>query len=73
VVGWHFEQEHAQLNSEQFPESSDALSDALGRRCCLDSDQAKAQQSLALRWSENLYSTFFSPSQSTTQLPIERL
>lgn len=73
LSGWHFEQEYAQLNSEQLQSFLDALSDALGEDVALiQLDQAKAHQSLALRWSENLI-PIFQPAHSPQLNPIERL
>jgi len=73
LSGWHFQQEHAHLNSEHFQSFLDGLSAALGDDIALiQLDQAKAHQALALRWSENLI-PIFQPAHSPELNPIERL
>jgi hypothetical protein len=72
LSGWHFEQEYAQLNSEQFQSFLDALSAALGEDIALiQLDQAKAHQAQSLRWAENLI-PILQPAHSPELNPSER-
>jgi len=70
--GWHFEQEYSHLNSEQFQNFLNALSQALGDDIALiQLDQAKAHQALSLQWPENLIPVL-QPSPSPELNPAER-
>ncbi|NJR63998.1 MAG: IS630 family transposase [Cyanobacteria bacterium CRU_2_1] len=71
-TGWHFEQEYDHLNSTHFQSFLDGLSEALGDDIAvIQLGQAKADQALALRWSENLI-PIFQPAHSPELNPIER-
>lgn len=72
VSGWHFEQEYAALNSEQFQEFLDAVSAALGEDMALmQLDQAQAHQAGSLRWPENVI-PILQPAHAPELNPVER-
>ncbi len=72
LSGWHFEQEYAHLNSEQFQHFIDALSTALGDDIAvMQLDQAKAHQAQSLRWAENII-PILQPAHSPELNPQER-
>jgi hypothetical protein len=73
LSGWHFEQEHDQLNRTEFQQFLDALSAALGEdMAVIQLDQAQAHQALSLHWADNLIPVF-QPAHSPELNPIERL
>ncbi|MEH2279058.1 MAG: IS630 family transposase [Nostoc sp.] len=73
LSGWHFCQEYPHLNSENFQQFLDALSQELGSDMALiQMDKASAHQALALDWPENII-PIFQPSHSPQLNPIERL
>jgi hypothetical protein len=72
LSGWHFEQEYAQLNSEEFQSFLNALSTALGEDMALiQLDRAKAHQAQSLDWAENLIPVL-QPAYSPELNPVER-
>ncbi len=73
LTGWHFEQDYEHLNSTQFQQFLNALSEAVGDDIAvIQLDQAKAHQARALQWADNLIPVF-QPAHSPQLNPIERL
>jgi len=73
LSGWHFSQEYAHLDTENFQQFIDALSEQLGQDIAvIQLDQAGAHLSNALRWPENLI-PLCQPAHSPELNPIERV
>jgi transposase len=73
LTGWHFEQEYDHLNSAQFQQFLNALSEAVGEDIVvIQLDQAKAHQARSLQWADNLI-PIFQPAHCPELNPIERL
>jgi len=71
--GWHFCQEYPQLNSQNFQQFLDAISQELGDDIALiQMAQTSAHQALSLSWPENII-PISQPSHSPQLNPIERL
>ena len=55
LSGWHFEQEYSKLNSENFQQFVDALSEQLGTSVAvMQLDRAPAHRAQAIDWPENI-------------------
>lgn len=73
LSGWHFCQEYAHLNGEDFQQFIDALSLQLGEDIALiQMDQAGAHVTNELKWPENLIPVC-QPAHSPELNPIERV
>lgn len=71
-TGWHFTQEYSQLNSENFQQFLNTLSEQLGNTVAvMQLDRASAHRSQDLEWPENII-PIFQPAHCPELNPIER-
>jgi transposase len=72
LTGWHFTQEYSQLNSENFQQFLNSLSEQLGNTVAvMQLDRASAHRSQDLEWPENII-PIFQPAHCPELNPIER-
>ena len=73
LSGWHFEQEYSKLNSENFQQFINALSEQLGETVAvIQMDRAPAHRAQVIDWPENII-PILQPAHCPELNPIERL